>query len=265
MQRAIGWVLISFLFAGIAGCASVGSKVDAGSQYFSVRIPTVQEETDYVWRTLGQLKFYKDNGYRPYLPSNTTVEELIGKAEKGQLVEADRTSLLETIKKDVYKEQDYTKALWIVAGKLELADTALPRFEHFKSLWGFFIPRHYEIVLTLYGTGGSYDPEKGIIFLKTTADGRFAKSENPLDTILHEAVHIGIDKVIVKRYGLPQWTKERVVDQFMMHNFQDICPGYTLQRNPETLVDMYLQEPGVWDRLPSAIEEYVTSISGNRM
>lgn len=124
--------------------------------------------------------------------------------------------------------------------------------------WGFYLPPRYNIRLTLYGPGGSYDPRAGTIVIMTTKEGVFKRGKNPLDTILHEAVHIGIQSTIVSKYGLSQWTKERIVDQFMLRHFKDVCPEYRMQPNAETGIDSIFAEEDVWDHLPERVRQYVS-------
>ena len=46
------------------------------------------------------------------------------------------------------------------------------------------------INLTLYGPGGSYNPQEGSIILMITKEGTFKQSLDPAETIVHEIVHI---------------------------------------------------------------------------
>jgi hypothetical protein len=261
MIRASTRIVLGLLTVALFGCA--GFDLLKGSQpAFTVRIPTVTDETNYVWNLLKHIGFYYRNGYKPSFPKDDTIDELVAKATAGTLSYNDYRRLSDVMIHKVYATTDYSTSYKLVADKLDSANSAIVKFKRFRREWGFYIPNHYTIIFTLYGTGGSYDPEEGVIYLKTTKDGGFTRSPNPLDTIIHEAVHIGIEKAVVKRYGISQWTKERIVDQFMMHNFLDICPDYRMQPNPETAIDSVLDNPDVWHNLPAVIEQYMESTKG---
>jgi len=76
--------------------------------------------------------------------------------------------------------------------------------------------------------------------------------------MLHEAVHIGIENTIVSKYGLSHWTKERIVDQFMIRHFMDVCPDYRMQSNAETDIDIIFWEADTWDNLPERVRRYAS-------
>jgi hypothetical protein len=94
--------------------------------------------------------------------------------------------------------------------------------------------------------------------MMTTKEGLFKRGKNPLETILHEAVHIGIESTIVSKYGLSHWTKERIVDQFMVRHFKDVCPDYRIQSNAETDIDTIFEEEDAWDNLPERVRRHIS-------
>lgn len=99
----------------------------------------------------------------------------------------------------------------------------------------------YRVLLTLYGPGGSYDPEIGQILLYTTPQGSFKQYKNPANTIIHEITHIGMEQSIVQAFQLSHPMKERVVDQFVQLNFGKKLPQYRIQNMGETRIDAYLK------------------------
>ena len=100
-----------------------------------------------------------------------------------------------------------------------------------------------------------YNPKTGRIFLKTTANGQF-KRIDPTHTIIHEMVHIGIDKKIVKEYQLTHWEKERVVDLICSLAFGNILNNYSLQSKGEKGLDSFVNKDSIMN-LPLAIKHYV--------
>jgi hypothetical protein len=79
----------------------------------------------------------------------------------------------------------------------------------------------YIIYLTKYGTGGSYNlPNTVVINIVSSA------RERVLSVIIHEIVHLAIEKQIVK-YKITQWQKEVIVDSFL----NKVYPGMLKQQN----------------------------------
>ncbi|MEL6132505.1 MAG: hypothetical protein AAFR59_03980, partial [Bacteroidota bacterium] len=93
------------------------------------------------------------------------------------------------------------------------------------------------------GTGGSYDPDKGVVTLWTDTSGVFMKYEEPAYTIIHEIVHMGIEYSIVQKYDLSHELKERIVDTFVYLMFKENLPEYTIQDMGNTQIDRYLGKP----------------------
>ena len=106
--------------------------------------------------------------------------------------------------------------------------------------WEFNTFDRYKIIFTLYGTGGSYDPDQGTITLLTTKDGRFMNYENPANTIIHEIVHMGMEYSIVQKYKLSHGNKERIVDTFVYLMFKDQLSDYSIQNMGDPKIDSYL-------------------------
>ena len=81
----------------------------------------------------------------------------------------------------------------------------------FKTLnqnWGFKIFDNYKVILTYYGSGGSYHYKTGEIIIRHKREVK----KPYFYTIFHEAIHIGIEENIIRKYNLSQQQKESVVD-----------------------------------------------------
>ena len=226
---------------------------------FIVKIPSPSDEASYVWNIINNIQFYTDNKYSLSLPNNEIIDKLIDKKKKGQLTKTDWEMFKTYFANNIYNEKDYSTAYKKVDSVLETADIAIDTFEKYKLKWNFFIPEEYTVLLTLYGAGGTYNAKNGTINLMTTKTGGFKRGANPLETIIHEAVHIGIENIIVNRFGLSHWMKERIVDKFVSYHFKKLCPDYTNQPNPDTSIDIILDDPEVWDTLPKSIELFISN------
>jgi hypothetical protein len=87
----------------------------------------------------------------------------------------------------------------------------------------------YNICLTMYGNGGSYSMPNNVI-----VNVRLFYNANLMSAIIHEIIHLSIEKYIEK-YKVGQWEKERIVDLFFMKSFplrkiQNTYTSYNMER-----------------------------------
>lgn len=84
-----------------------------------------------------------------------------------------------------------------IENDLEKYKKTINIYEIFKKLnqnWGFKVFDNYKIVLTYYGTGGSYHYKTGEIIIRHKREVK----KPYFYTIFHEAIHIGIEENIVR-------------------------------------------------------------------
>lgn len=229
-----------------------------------LQIPSSVEEATFVWYLIRKIKFFEDNGYELSLPDDEIIDGLIQKSKANTLSTRDWHALTSLFSKKIYRQSDYTAGYEVLKKELPVANGAVKRFRIYQERWGFFIPETYTVVLTLYGPGGNYNPKNGKITLKATKDGRFARGRDPLETVLHEAVHIGIEVPVIKKFNVSHWRKERIVDKFMAFHFSDICPGYRMQAKADTSIDIILADPKVWNNLPDEVSRFLSNETRGR-
>lgn len=139
----------------------------------------IEYERQRVKFTLSKLKWYKDNGYNVNVPNGTIEEE--------------------------FKKEDYERAAKKLMEefnkiKKHFADKLTEKF-------GSEIPKEFEVILTKYGTGGSYNlPNKVIINILN-------KKPN-IETFKHEIIHLLVEKN-VQRNKLSHWEKEKLVEDIL--------------------------------------------------
>jgi len=121
--------------------------------------------------------------------------------------------------------------------------------------WDFKEFTTYDVNLTLYGPGGSYQPEEGSILIYTTIDGEFKGYDNPANIVIHEIVHIGIEESIITKYNVPHAFKERIVDSYVSMNYGPYLPNYRIQEMGDTRIDKYLKEVADFRGLDKAVEK----------
>ena len=230
-----------------------------GQNFYDIQIPTAEEEADYIWQTIIDIAFFEQYNYQLSLPQGPLIEELKAKSRKKQLSDEDQDRLRDFMTNKAYHKQDYQAGYQKMAEKLSLLNKMTRRLKRHKRDWPFKVYETYPIVLTLYGPGGSYDPDTGRIIVFTTSDGRFKTSDNAAHVIIHEVVHIGIEKSIVQDLEVPHALKERIVDQLVVVYFNRWLPDYRVQNMGETRVDPYLKKRRDAKQLKAAVSEILKS------
>ena len=121
--------------------------------------------------------------------------------------------------------EEYDPTFYLVG--LERVQATLPKIlgsietlRQFQQAWGFELEDSYRIVLTRYGTGGSYDTSIREVIMRTTRQGEFERS-NPAATPVHEITHLCVEH-LVEKYGLSFSEKERLVNGIDITVFPEI-------------------------------------------
>lgn len=220
----------------------------------SVTIPTAEAESDYIWRTIQDIQFFEEQNYQLSLPSGALIEELKTKAKANSLSDKDYDRLQIFIKDSVYNANDYQEGYKKIEGRLELINKMIDEISQSSFNWNFKEFKTYKINLTLYGPGGSYDPNEGSLLIFTTKTGQFKNYDDPACTIIHEIVHIGMEESLITKYQVPHPLKERIVDGFVFLSFKDVLPEYQIQDMGEKRADTYLREKADLKDLSTTLE-----------
>lgn len=207
-----------------------------------INIPTVEAETEYVWRTLRDIQFFEENNYQIGLPKGELIDSLIKKIKSGTLADGDYNELLAYMKERVYDKGDYLKGYAKIEEQQALVNQMISNITQAQFNWRFDQFDTYQVNLTLYGPGGSYDPSNGSLVIYTTTNGQFKGYSNPANTIIHEVVHMGIENSIVGAFNVPHPLKERIVDTIVSLNFKHLLPDYRIQNMGDTRIDAYLKK-----------------------
>ena len=168
---------------------------------FSIHINTLQEEFYRVCDTIGWIPFFLENYGEiiARLPKdeNGNEAEFLEKLKDlilNKKIDPNKVDFAE-FENDMrhYYQYDILNSLKNdIEIDLEKYQDTINANQIFKTLnqnWGFKIFDNYKIILTYYGPGGSYHYK-----------------------IFHEAIHIGIEKNIIRKYNLSQQQKESIVD-----------------------------------------------------
>ena len=235
----------------------LSSLVYAQSEQVQVIIPTSDSECEYIWRNIGDISFFEKNGYTLSLPKLDFTDKLLQDSRSGKLNETDLALLKKLVADSVYKESDYLKGYEKITEGIPVIEKAILQLRNYKWNWDFFFYPQYKICLTLYGPGGSYDPETGNVLLLTTKEGKFKGYNNSTNTIIHEIIHIGIESSIVNKYNLSHTLKERIVDLFVKTFFYELLPDYRLQDFGDKRIDSYLSGKEDFFSLSEKIQQFI--------
>jgi len=229
-----------------------------------VHVPTAEEETAYVWQTLQDTRFFEENNYTVSLPHGKLIEELKEEARSGTLDQSNFERLQQFMGDSVYRVSDYDAGLHKIEQELTVINEMVNAIDTSGYQWSFKLVEEYQVNLTLYGPGGSYNPDEGSILIFTTPIGEFKGYQKPKNTIIHEIVHIGIEASIINRYQVPHRLKERIVDTFVSLHFGERLPNYQVQDMGETRSDQYLQSTDDFRELNTIVETILATPPADR-
>jgi hypothetical protein len=219
----------------------------------------MEQEATSIWRTINDINFLEKQGYNINLPKHSLIDSLIKKSKKGTFGNEDFPVIYTLVETKVFEQNNYEQAMLKVENEIDLLNNLLNEIIDKKTDWdwNFKMFNKYKVVFTLYGTGGSYDPDGGIITLLTNKDGEFMKYKNPAYTIIHEITHMGMEYSIIGKYNLSHSLKERIVDTFVFLMFQEKLPEYKIQNMGDTTIDKYLNKKKDIESLNKIISDFM--------
>ncbi|MEO1262877.1 MAG: hypothetical protein AAFZ15_28980 [Bacteroidota bacterium] len=247
MKNTIKILFLIYLFAGLQIIAFCQNRIE-------LTIPTAAEETEYVWRTIRDISFFEKFNYQVNLPKGKLIIDLINRSKANNLNDHDYKSLQQYLQDSIYKKSDYKAGYQKIAEQEKLINELINKINKCKKNWKFREFQTYRIHLTLYGSGGSYNPDDGSIIIFTTPEGQFKSYQNPANTIIHEVTHIGMEASIMQQYNVPHAMKERIIDQFVLIHFGNALPSYRLQDLGDNRIDQYLKKKSDFKNLHLIIE-----------
>lgn len=169
---------------------------------------SVDKEAGYVKNILKKLSWYQKNGYNPILPT-----EIDDKNSDSEIIKVVKSELETNIK--LY--QKFKKEV-----KIELRRIAI-KLNAFIDVLNYPIPKRILVVFTRYGPGGSYNlPNKIIVRIDKNSS-----TKKLLQTIIHETIHLIIEKPVIQKYKISHWEKENLVNSFFEHpKLKILFPDY---------------------------------------
>lgn len=222
-----------------------------------IQIPTPEAEAQYIWRNIQDIKFFDQYGYNLSLPKGPFIDSLLNRSRTNRLSDSDFENLQSFVASKVYQKEDYYKAKEAIELQKDFLNSLVNQLTDTEWNWPFKSYKKYQINLTLYGPGGSYNPSEGSILLYATTEGKFKMYDEPANTIIHEIVHIGIEDAIIGKYQVPHALKERIVDTFVKLFFKDELEGYRLQNMGDPKLDEHLESKEELLKLDKVVEAFM--------
>jgi len=164
--------------------------------------------------------------------------------------------MFETFKNSEFDENFYTKGVQNLSQYKIPLEKLILKLCNLNRNGNFNLFPLYQIILTKYGPGGSYDKNTGKVTIFTTEKGEFGFYD-PIENIVHEIIHIGIEKSIVEKYKLSHGEKENLVDLIARYFFKEETPNYQMQPTEIKDLGKYVNEETIYN-LTDAIENYKT-------
>lgn len=224
-----------------------------------IRAPTEEEEFEYLWARLSQMKEQGSPSPNFRIPEHPLVQEIVESPD--QLEEDIKNRLRSVHKEKLYDTSVYQATLANLQAVHSSIEAALVVFQKLHDDWGFHIFSQYTVRVSRYVYGGSYGYEEDgssatavISARRNGATNRSSHAESPI----HEFVHCGIAGPIVNTFHLNQEEKERVVDLLILFSLQKILPEYKVDSEPSQ-IDDFVTASTVSD-LPQAISEYIKTV-----
>lgn len=244
---------------------ATGNTLLYGQSRISINVPSAQTESAYIWENISSIGFFDRNGYKVSWPTHSKVEQMKQLARTDSLGFSYKDTLTQLMIDSIYNGIDYMKGFQQIAADTATLAIAISRLDSLKRHWDFYTPTQYNVNLTLYGPGGSYNPQSGTILIQTYPNGGFKGNSNPTYTIIHEIVHIGIEEAIVTRYKLSHTQKERLVDIITKTLFADLLPNYQLQSFGDSTIDPFVANKMDIQNLPNRMEQYKNPTEQNNL
>lgn len=212
-----------------------------------VRANNPREEFNYLKGILNRLDFFKTNHYKFVLPEILEFNSPISSASEN--------TLFDLFCAKEYSESFFEEGLLRLSSKLDYINNALSMLFTLQNFWEFKTFDTYNICLTKYGPGGSYNSNTGKVVMLTDINGNF-KESSPENTVIHEIVHIGIETSLVKKYMLTHNEKESLVDLIVQHYLGSEISTYKVQKLDHINLNTFITSSAHIKNLPNILAEY---------
>ena len=155
---------------------------------------SLESEVRRVMETISNLEWFKKNNYKVLLPSNLNINETTS------------DSLIKIVESK-FDVKYFQEAEAAIRKSWEGNNVFIKKIN--KRMTGSFLLEKVNVILTRYGTQGSYVIPDSLIINISNIPPEFL-----IKTVIHESLHLMIESLI-KKNSVDHWVKEHIVDSIM--------------------------------------------------
>jgi hypothetical protein len=170
-------------------------------------------EVERVSETIKRLPWYREHNYPDNfakLPAGVTADTPVDGIACAVSVE--------------YKRKDFDDVARFINDQWS---TVVASFEELRQVPSIILRDSYTVLLTKYGSGGSYDAKMGVLIINISSE---EKREKIVGVIVHEIIHTTIQHFI-DTYQVRHWRKERLVDLLVDHFFTGLKKAQVIKED----------------------------------
>lgn len=173
---------------------------------------TVESEVQRVKNTISKSKWFKGFNYRLFFPDGFNLD----------------SKNFTNLDLQVEKELNPRKMTKIEKKITDYWAKSIEDIDIFLKSAPYNVPKSLIIVLTQYGVGGSYWLPNKIIINTSYSSSDYYHFE----TLMHELVHLLIEKPVIQKNKLSHESKEALIDYIMTNNqyLKKVFPDYRIQK-----------------------------------
>lgn len=190
----------------------------------SIQRMTREQERDRLEHTIRNVPWYMQHQYVQNLAFPEIPEFILLKKLTPQSTEEEVRSAIQKALDKVPNvinaispvDERYVTTERLFDQEIRAVELAFLEAKRLQNQFGFALKNRYELLFTLFGTGGSYNVDQARVIRLTTRDGMIY-GRTPAAGFIHEFTHIGVEH-IVQEYQLSQIEKEVFVDCLVAHS-----------------------------------------------
>lgn len=197
------------------------SEVEKAGELSLPSIAVREQRSDEMFKDIVRLfakqEFYREKGYQVIFPKDEALSRFLS--------EGDPEAARKHFEENVFPTIDLRREISAHERVRDESQDILQFLQQNSQRLSLRLPQTFDLVLTPYGPGGSYDAISGQIFLLASSERR---NLSVRERLAHEIVHIGVEH-LVQRFGLTHEEKERLVGLICSVELKDVLADFSLR------------------------------------
>jgi len=187
----------------------------------------VEEEISYLIHLTTRKNFFDKKGDKYHYIKDKEIITWLEKASKNKDTLNSEKIVFQKYKQKYYKEDSYNNTIKSLNNNMSKLLYSWDKVTDELSNVNFKYFNKYSIKVTNLEPGGSYNSTQGKIILLNTP---FRFSNRPIfQSLIHEFIHIGIQKNYIEKYNISHKDKEHFVDLLCKYQMKEVLPDYQMQ------------------------------------